>query len=77
MTHAEILNQPNAKVSRLLTLLKLENIRSSAKNKADVIQQSNDMTNPNDQLYKRWFDEIAAQADRAIADLNAASVEDV
>ena len=55
MTHTEILKQPNGKVSRLLTLLKLDNIRSNAQNKADVIAET---MNPHDQLealHRRWF----------------------
>ena len=77
MTHSEILKQPNGKVSRLLTLLKLDNIRSSAQNKADVIAET---MNPHDQLemmHKRWFQELADQADRVITELNAASEDDV
>ena len=73
MTHAEILEQPNGKVSRLLTLLKLDNIRSSAQNKADVISET---MNPHDQLemmHMRWFQELADQADRVITELNDAS----
>ena len=31
LTHQQIFNQPDAKVSRLLTLLKLDGIRSSAR----------------------------------------------
>ena len=76
MTHSEILKQPNGKVSRLLTLLKLDNIRSSAQNKADVIAET---MNPHDQLemmHKRWFQELANQADRVIVELNAASEDD-
>ena len=76
MTHTEILKQPNGKVSRLLTLLKLDNIRSSAQNKADVIAET---MNPHDQLeemHKRWFQELADQTDRVITELNAAS-EDI
>ena len=76
MTHSEILKQPNGKVSRLLTLLKLDNIRSSAQNKADVIAET---MNPHDQLemmHKRWFQELADQADRVITELHEASVED-
>lgn len=76
MTHSEILKQPNGKVSRLLTLLKLDNIRSSAQNKADVIAET---MNPHDQLevmHKRWFQELADQTDRVITELNTAS-EDI
>lgn len=76
MTHSEILKQPNGKVSRLLTLLKLDNIRSSAQNKADVIAET---MNPHDQLemmHKRWFQELADQADRVITELNDASEDD-
>lgn len=76
ITHKQILNQPNGKVSRLLTLLKLDNIRSSAQNKADVIAET---MNPHDQLEKmhmRWFQELADQADRVITELNDASEDD-
>lgn len=76
MTHTEILKQPNGKVSRLLTLLKLDSIRSSAQNKADVIAET---MNPHDQLeamHHRWFMEIATEVDRAITELNKSSIDD-
>ena len=73
MTHTEILKQPNGKVSRLLTLLKLDNIRSNAQNKADVIAET---MNPHDQLealHRRWFQELADHVDRVIDELNQTS----
>lgn len=76
ISHSQIFNQPNGKVSRLLTLLKLDNIRSSAQNKADVIAET---MNPHDQLqvlYNGWFQELADHADRVITELNAASEDD-
>ena len=75
MTHQEIFAQPNARVSRLLALLKLENIRSSAINKREVILDYAEDEDPQSQLYARWFDDIATQADRAINELNDASEE--
>lgn len=77
MTHTEILKQPNATVSRLLTLLKLDNIRSSARNKAEVIREYLDENDKQSELYARWFDDLAEQANRAIDELNASSTEDV
>jgi hypothetical protein len=74
MTHKEILDQPNAQVSRLLTLLKLDNIRSNARNKSKVIMEHNE----GDQvamMYARWFDDIADQTNRAIDEINEASEE--
>lgn len=76
MTHQDILDQPNGKVSRLLTLLNLDNIRSSARNKAQVLIETMDDNDPNRELYVRWFTEIAEQTNRAINTLNEAS-EDV
>lgn len=73
MTHKQILDQPNATVSRLNTLLKLDNIRSDARRKAQVIQESPGSNDGTDRLYIRWFEEIADQANRAIDDLNASS----
>ena len=73
MTHTEILKQPNGNVSRLLTLLKLDNIRSNAQNKADVIAET---MNPHDQLealHRRWFQELADHVDRVIDELNQTS----
>ena len=75
MTHKEIFAQPNARVSRMLALLKLENIRSSAINKREVIRDSIEDNDPAAQLYARWFDDIAQQANRAINELNEASEE--
>lgn len=75
ITHNDILKQPNAKVSRLLTFLKLDNIRSSAKSKRDTILESSTVSNL-DELYAKWFMEIEEQVDRAIDELNEASVED-
>ena len=77
MTHTEILKQPNATVSRLLTLLKLDNIRSSARNKAEVIREYLDENDKQSELYARWFDDLAEQANRAINELNASSTENV
>ena len=74
LTHQEIFNQPNAKVSRLLTLLKLDGIRSSAKSKSSTITEHGEL-DPGAALYARWFDELAEQANRAINELNAASEE--
>lgn len=75
MTHQEIFAQPNARVSRLLALLKLEDIRSSAINKREVIQGYMEEEDPQAELYARWFDDIAQQANRAINELNRASEE--
>lgn len=73
MTHEEIFAQPNARVSRMLALLKLENIRSSAINKREVIQDYMEEEDPQAELYARWFDDLATQANRAINELNEAS----
>ena len=73
MTHQEIFAQPNARVSRLLALLKLENIRSSAINKREVILDHMEEDDPSASLYARWFDDIAEQTNRAINELNEAS----
>jgi hypothetical protein len=75
MTHQDILNQPNGKVSRLLTLLNLDGIRSSARNKADVLTKTLGNNDPNKELYIRWFTELADQTNRAINTLNDASEE--
>lgn len=74
LTHQYIFNQPNARVSRMLTLLKLDAIRSSAKSKADTITEHGEL-DPGAQLYAKWFDELAEQANRAINELNEASEE--
>ena len=74
LTHQQIFNQPNAKVSRLLTLLKLDGIRSSARSKSSTITEYGEL-DPGAQLYARWFDELAEQANRAINELNEASEE--
>ena len=76
LTHQDILDQPNGKVSRLLALLNLDNIRSSARNKAQVLAETMEGDDPNRELHIRWFTEIADQANRAINTLNEAS-EDV
>ena len=73
LTHQDILDQPNGKVSRLLTLLNLDNIRSSARNKAQVLSETVEDSDPNKELYIRWFTEIADQTNRAINTLNEAS----
>lgn len=73
LTHQDILDQPNGKVSRLLTLLNLDNIRSSARNKAQVLAETVEDSDPNKELYIRWFTEIADQTNRAINTLNEAS----
>ena len=73
LTHQDILDQPNGKVSRLLTLLNLDNIRSSARNKAQVLAETVEYSDPNKELYIRWFTEIADQTNRAINTLNEAS----
>lgn len=73
MTHQDIIDQPNGTVSRLLTLLNLDNIRSSARNKAQVLSETVEDNDPNKELYIRWFTEIADQANRAINTLNEAS----
>ena len=73
LTHQDILDQPNGKVSRLLTLLNLDNIRSSARNKAEVLSETLGDEDPNRELYIRWFTEIAEQTNRAINTLNEAS----
>ena len=70
MTHTEILKQPNGKVSRLLTLLKLDDLRSSAQNKADVLDET---AGDLERLYKRWFQELADHTDRIIDELNQSS----
>lgn len=75
MTHQEIFAQPNAHVSRLLALLKLEGIRTSATNKREVILDRMEQDDPHAELYSRWFDDIAQQANRAINELNQASEE--
>ena len=75
MTHQDILNQPNGKVSRLLTLLNLDGIRSSARNKADVLTETLGDNDPNKELYIRWFTELAEQTNRVINTLNDASEE--
>ena len=74
LTHQEIFNQPNAKVSRLLTLLKLDGIRSSARSKSNTITEHGEL-DPGAALYARWFDELAEQVNRAINKLNEASEE--
>lgn len=74
MTHKDIFNQPNARVSRMLTLLKLDGIRSSARSKSNTITEHGDL-DPGAQLYAKWFDELAEQANRAINELNEASEE--
>lgn len=60
----------------MLTLLKLDAIRSSATSKADTIRECNgvDMS-PEAQLYMRWFEELADQTNRAINELDQASEE--
>ena len=73
LTHQDILDQPNGKVSRLLALLNLDNIRSSARNKAQVLAETVEDNDPNKELYIRWFTEIAEQTNRAINTLNEAS----
>ena len=73
MTHKQIMNQPNGTVSRLLTLLNLDNIRSSARSKADVLLETLGDSDPNKELYIRWFTELADQTNRAINTLNEAS----
>jgi hypothetical protein len=73
LTHQDIIDQPNGKVSRLLTLLNLDNIRSSARNKAQVLGETVEDDDPNKELYIRWFTEIADQTNRAINTLNEAS----
>lgn len=73
LTHQDILDQPNGTVSRLLTLLNLDNIRSSARNKAQVLGETVEDNDPNKELYIRWFTEIAEQANRAINTINDAS----
>ena len=73
LTHQDILDQPNGKVSRLLALLNLDNIRSSARNKAQVLAETVEDSDPNKELYIRWFTEIADQTNRAINTLNEAS----
>ena len=75
MTHQEIFAQPNARVSRMLALLKLENIRSSAINKREVIKDYMEQEDLQSELYARWFDDIAQQANRAINELNQSSEE--
>ena len=76
MTHKQIMNQPNAKVSRLLALLKLDSIRSNARSKAEVIGQSESSRDDGmEALYKRWFEDIADQVNRAMDDLNESSEE--
>jgi len=75
LTHQEILDQPNAKVSRLLTLLNLDNIRSSALSKAEVLAETVEDGDPNKELYIRWFTEIAEQTNRAMNTINEASEE--
>ena len=75
MTHQDILNQPNGTVSRLLTLLNLDGIRSSARNKADVLTETLGDSDPNKELYIRWFTELAEQTNRVINTLNEASEE--
>ena len=74
LTHQEIFNQPNDKVSRLLTLLKLDGIRSSARSKSNTITEHGEL-DPGAALYARWFDELAEQVNRAINELNEASEE--
>ena len=75
MTHQDILKQPNGTVSRLLTLLNLDGIRSSARNKADVLAETLGDNDPNKELYIRWFTELAEQTNRVINTLNEASEE--
>ena len=74
LTHQQIFNQPNAQVSRLLALLKLDGIRSSARSKSNTITERGEL-DPVAQLYARWFDELAEQANRAIDELNQAGEE--
>lgn len=75
LTHAKILEQPVANVSRLFTLLKLDGIRSSARNKAQVLTETVEDNDPNKELYIRWFNEIAEQSNRAINEINDYSQE--
>ena len=73
LTHQDIIDQPNGKVSRLLTLLNLDSIRSSARSKAQVLDETMEDNDPNRELYIRWFTEIAEQTNRAINTLNETS----
>lgn len=73
ITHQDIIDQPNGKVSRLLTLLNLDSIRSSATSKAQVLTDTMEDDDPNKELYARWFTELAEQTNRAINTLNEAS----
>lgn len=79
MTHSDILKQPNGTVSRLLTLLKLDSIRSSAISKRDILLESleYEQDRAGVTLYAKWFDELVDQTDRAINDLNKSSEDDV
>lgn len=73
MTHQDIIDQPNGKVSRLLALLNLDSIRSSALSKAQVLDETVEDNDPSRELYIRWFNEIAEQTNRAINTLNESS----
>ena len=75
ISHTQILKQPNARVSRLLTLLKLDNIRSSARNKADLVREGLDEDDKLLALYAQWFEDLADMTNRAINELNDSSEE--
>ena len=75
ISHTQILKQPNARVSRLLTLLKLDNIGSSARNKADLVREGLDEDDKLLALYAQWFEDLADMTNRAINELNDSSEE--
>jgi hypothetical protein len=59
----------------LFTLLKLDNIRSSARSKADTVREALDPEDKLTALYARWFDDLAEMTNRAINEINEYSEE--
>ena len=74
LTHAQILDLPSGKCSKLLTLLKLESIRGDALRHSETILEHGEST-PTEKLYARWFAELADKSNRAINELNDNSKE--
>ena len=77
MTFKEILKVPsNRRISLFRALAALDNIRSSAQNKADVLRDTlpgdadSDRLHSNNKLMIDWFDSIAQSAERQINDMN-------
>jgi len=75
MTFKEIIDQPGGKVSRYLPLVHLHSLMTEARDKAQVIRESRDELSPDDELMVKWFDQLAASAERKLHDVNEHSVE--